>query len=277
MKFCLVAIFFLASCVSHTYTMTEKSHQIYQDIDNVAVSGKIDLMAGTPYQTPAFIYDSGKPGSTALVIGGTHGNEPAGYEAALRLVDLLQNQVPQQGKVIVIPLANRKAVEDYNRYIPVPGGVDRELGNLNRCYPGDPQGLPMQQMAHQIQQLAIEHKADIFIDMHEAPYLHLDTPPESYRDMGLGQTMIYSPNEPSGWLLIELLDNINEGIAASTHKFSSIDKPILHSAAWWAGEQLGIAAFTFETYKKVDIEERIAYHLGLVEIALKFAEIWPVE
>lgn len=277
MKYYFLVIIFLVSCTSHTYKLTDMSQQVYNSLDKVEKITKVEMMAGTPFQTPAFIYESGKPGSAVLIIGGTHGNEPAGYEAGLRLVNMLENQPPVQGKVILIPLANHKAIENYNRFIPVPEGFDKEMGNLNRCYPGKKDGLPMQQMAYQIQQLAIEHNAEIFIDMHEAPYLHLDTPPESYRKMGLGQTIIYSPNDASGWLVIDFLDTINEGIEKSTHKFSSIDKPILHSAAWWAGEELGIAAFTFETYKKVDIEKRIAHHLGLVKIALEYAGVWESE
>ena len=274
MKYYLLVIVFLISCTSHTYQLTKKSQQIYNDLGTIGKDIKIEMMPGTPFQTPAFIYDSKKPGSTVLIIGGTHGNEPAGYEAGLRLVDILKNKPPVEGKVVLIPLANRKAVENYNRYIPVPEGVDRERGNLNRCYPGVKDGLPMQQMAWQIQQLAIKYKAKIFIDMHEAPFLHLDTPPESYRDRGLGQVLIYTPNDASGWLVMELLDGINEKITASTHKFSAVDKPIKLSAAWWAGKELDIASFTFETYKKVDIEERISYHLGLVKIALQYAGVW---
>jgi len=277
MKYFLIVIIFLVSCTSHTYKLTKESQQIYDSLDKIEKRTTVKMMANTPFQTPAFIYESEKPGRTVLIIGGTHGNEPAGYEAGLRLVNILENQPPVQGKVILIPLANREAVENYSRFIPVPEGVDREVGNLNRCYPGKKDGLPMQQMAWQIQQLAIEHNAEIFIDMHEAPYLHLDTPPESRRKMGLGQTIIYSPNDASGWLVIDFLDTINEGIEKSTHKFSSIDKPILHSAAWWAGKELGIAAFTFETYKKVDIKKRIAYHLGLVKTALKYAGVWESE
>lgn len=277
MKYFLLTIVFLVSCTSQAYRLTEQSQQIYNSLDKVEKITKIDMMTKTPFQTPAFIYNSGKLGSTVLIIGGTHGNEPAGYEAGLRMVDILKHKPPVNGKIVLIPLANRKAVENYNRYISVPEGVDKEVGNLNRCYPGKKDGLPMQRMAYEIQELAIKYKAEVFIDMHEAPYLHLDTPPDSWRDMGLGQTIIYSPNEPSGWLVIDFLDTINDNIPQSTHKFSAIDKPILHSAAWWAGETFGIAAFTFETYKKVDIEERISHHLGLVKIALEHANVWESE
>src|SRR5437867_9239804 len=40
------------------------------------------LMAGTPYETPLYIRGSGNPGKTVLVLGGVHGNEPAGWLAA---------------------------------------------------------------------------------------------------------------------------------------------------------------------------------------------------
>ena len=151
-----------------------------------------ELLPQTEYQTPAFIFDSGNPGTKILILGGTHGNEPAGYEAALRFVDKFYKQTPTNGLVIIVPEANRQAVLNYDRRIPVPDGVDREKGNLNRCYPGDENGLPMQKMAFEIQKLVQDYKVDIFIDLHEAIKYHLDVE-ETAKRKGLGQTIIYSP------------------------------------------------------------------------------------
>ena len=54
----------------------------------------------TNLDTDVFILDSGQPGATGLLIGGTHGNELAGSVAALVA---LENSVVTAGKLIVIP------------------------------------------------------------------------------------------------------------------------------------------------------------------------------
>jgi len=256
------------------YKMTSEAQAVMDELPSMKAAKQIQLMEGTPYQTPAYLFDSKKPGSNIIIIGGTHGDEPAGYEASLRLLKKLQKQPPKMGRIVLVPLANIQAVKNYNRRIPVPEGVDRERGNLNRCYPGKKDGLPMEQTALQIEELAKKYKADVFIDMHEARYLHLNTPAESYRKMGLGQTIIYSPNEPSSMLLMEMLDQINSSIDNPDMQFSGLERPILHSAAWRAGKELGIAAFTFETTRTLEIQQRIDYHLELVKIVLEAENVW---
>ncbi len=55
----------------------------------------------TNLDTDVFILDSGKPGATALLIGGTHGNELAGSVAALVA---LENSVVTAGQTDRYPL-----------------------------------------------------------------------------------------------------------------------------------------------------------------------------
>jgi hypothetical protein len=256
------------------YQLTADAQHIYDSLVQPYYLNRIEILEGTPYQTPAFIFDSGKQGTAILILGGTHGDEPAGYETSLRILEILQSRPPKQGKVIIIPLANHLAVKTYKRRVPVPAGVDKEKGNLNRCYPGKQNGYPMEQMANHIQHLAVKHQVEIFIDLHEARYLHLNTPAESEREKGLGQTIIYYPNEGSSSLLIDLLDKINGTISNSDEKFSSLEQPILNSAAWWAGSELDIAAYTFETSRSLTLAKRIEYHLQLLTIVFEYSGIW---
>ena len=60
---------------------------------------------GTNGDTDVYVLDSGKPGATALVLGGTHGNEPAGYMTAILMVE---NAVPAAGRLLVVPHANHR-------------------------------------------------------------------------------------------------------------------------------------------------------------------------
>jgi hypothetical protein len=265
----IVALIFLAVIISgcSTYRMTSAALEIRERLAETNIPRKF-LMEGSVYQTPAYIFESGKKGPAVLVLGGTHGDEPAGYEAALRLTDYFIKNPLLRGAIIIIPEANRQAVLHYNRRIPVPQGEDIERGNLNRCYPGKPNGLPMEQLARQIQNIAEDHKISVLIDLHEALYFHLEIE-ETANKKGLGQTLIYYPNEHSSWLVMNMLDQINSSIDDNMKKFSALERPIPHSASWWAGNALDIAAFTFETSRKNDLHERIAYHIQLVQIVLR--------
>ncbi|MCF6270195.1 MAG: succinylglutamate desuccinylase/aspartoacylase family protein [Melioribacteraceae bacterium] len=259
---------------SSSYTITDDAQRIINNFPNIKNAKQVQIMKGTQYATPAFIFDSGISGKNVMILGGTHGNEPAGYEAALRLLEQLENKLPKSGKVILIPLANKQSIINKSRRIPVPDGADYERGNLNRCYPGKESGLPMEQMAYEIEQLTREHKVNVFIDIHEARFFHLDTPKKSKRKKGLGQTIIYYPNEKASWIVMNLIDTINETIDVSEEQFSAIERPILNSAAWWAGKYLEIPGFTFETTQKMDLEKRINFHLLLVKTVLELSEIW---
>ena len=64
-------------------------------------------LRGTHMDTPVFFLDSGTPGATFLVLGGTHAREIAGYTAATVLVE---NVRAAQGRLIVIPHANSSAM-----------------------------------------------------------------------------------------------------------------------------------------------------------------------
>ena len=263
----ILFIFMIFSNCGAPYQLTPQGQSIKNNLSEIQNARVIRLLEGTPYETPAFFFKSNKPQPAILIIGGTHGNEPAGYEAALRLVDRFQKSPPNQGKIIIIPLANHLAIQNYERRITVPDGVDQEKGNLNRCYPGNAEGFPMEQLAYQVQQITIENSVEVFIYLHEARRPHLETDTEG-DEKGLGQTIIYHPNEPSTWLVMQMLDQINSLISDPDKHFSSLERPIKNSASWWAGKYLDIAAFTFETPRNLPIEERIKYHLLLVDVVL---------
>jgi hypothetical protein len=135
------------------------------------------LMAGTRFETPAYIFGTGRLGPIALALGGVHGNEPGGWLAAERAVRQLR---PDTGALLVIPRANRVATEVFAR-------TTDEIGDLNRAYPGDPNGMPSQQIAHQIVELIREFRVGIVVDMHESWAFYKDRPQNG--TAFLGQTI----------------------------------------------------------------------------------------
>lgn len=160
---------------------------------------------GTRGDTEVYVLDSGKIGGSALVLGGTHGNEPAGYIAATLVVE---NAVPDSGRLLVIPHANHSAMThtDYQeaspRFLEFLGASGRrifrygsratnpidqwpdpdiyihafsgqklsgaETRNLNRAYPGRPEGTFTERVAYAITSLIRAEKIDLVLDLHEA-------------------------------------------------------------------------------------------------------------
>jgi predicted deacylase len=70
------------------------------------------LMAGTRYQTAYFIKTGEQPGPTIVVIGGLHGDEPAGYLAAREL----KKWKILSGKLVLVPDSNIEAIRRNVRF-----------------------------------------------------------------------------------------------------------------------------------------------------------------
>lgn len=92
-----------------------------------------------------------------MVLGGVHGNEPGAQQAA----EIVAGWQPLTGSLLVLPRANAVAVSAGQRTMP-------EMGDLNRLYPGDPNGMPMARMAASIIDLAKEFHVQVLYDMHES-------------------------------------------------------------------------------------------------------------
>ena len=180
-------------------------------------------LEGGPMDTAVFILDSGLPGATGLMIGGTHGNELAGQVAALLAVE---NAAVRTGKLVVVPYANRSAISvadtrkgiaqrhlittrsgprelpygdrrtdpvdqgvaDPAQYTNPPGYTleeGAESRNLNRTWPGKPGGTPTEQLSNALVRLILAEEIDFALDMHEADTPEKKSPGEdAYRPGG---------------------------------------------------------------------------------------------
>jgi N-alpha-acetyl-L-2,4-diaminobutyrate deacetylase len=99
----------------------------------------------------------GGDGPTAVVFGGVHGDEPEGQVAALNLArGTRPEDVP--GRLIVVPCASIEASRAYTRLWP-------SGANLNRSFPGSPDGPPDEQLADFISRFLFPI-ADVVVDMH---------------------------------------------------------------------------------------------------------------
>ncbi len=105
-----------------------------------------------------FAVASGGAGPTLLVTGGNHGDEYEGPIAAMNLMRRL-DPAQLQGRVIIIPFLNLPAVLAGKRTSPI------DDGNMNRAFPGDPDGTVTAQIAHFVTQ-AVLPLADTVVDIH---------------------------------------------------------------------------------------------------------------
>lgn len=97
-------------------------------------------------------------GPTALFSAATHGDE---YEGQIALCNLARNLDPARirGRVIILPAHNLPAALAGRRVSPI------DDGNLNRAFPGDPDGTVTQQIAYFTEHTLIP-MADIVCDLH---------------------------------------------------------------------------------------------------------------
>ncbi len=162
-------------------------------------------LENTPGDSAVYVLDSGKPGATVYVAGGTHANEPAGIVAAVFLVE---NARPETGRLFVVPHANASAIThtdymegtpqkftlrtprgdrtfrygsratnpahqwpDPDVYIHASSGQQlsgSEVRNLNRAHPGRPDGNITEKIAFAMAEMIRRENIDMAIDLHEA-------------------------------------------------------------------------------------------------------------
>ena len=155
--------------------------------------------------TPVYVLNGKEPGGSALILGGTHPNEPSGYMGAFTFIE---TAVIEKGTAYVIPYTNHSAAThndpgegniqyftintksgertfrygsratnpidqwpDPDVYVHNPSGQQMsgsETRNINRAYPGVPDGNLTERMAYGVAALIRDKDIDITFDLHEA-------------------------------------------------------------------------------------------------------------
>ncbi len=129
--------------------MASKSIKVIEVVDADGVVAKIPI--GTA------IGDHDGPG--LAVIGGVHGTEYAAQEGTVEFWNEI-DATRLRGSVRVVLCADTLALEGHSAYVnPVDGK------NLNRVWPGDPNGTITDRIAHAITTQVISH-SDAVIDVH---------------------------------------------------------------------------------------------------------------
>jgi len=97
-------------------------------------------------------------GPTVLITGGNHGDE---YEGPITIAKLIRGLDPGElrGRLIMLPAMNTPAALAGRRTSPL------DDKNLNRCFPGDPEGTATEQIVCYVHDVLFP-LADAFMDLH---------------------------------------------------------------------------------------------------------------
>lgn len=234
------------------------------------VSDYFPPLKGTAMDTAVFFLEGDAPGPTALVLGGTHANEPAGIMAAKILVE---HGAVIQGRLIVVVHANPSAASVPDTRCPVPyrhelpgtigpryltygdrwsdpldhgldlqgTGQDKQLRNLNRVWPGDPSGTPTQQLAHALFVLIRAEQPVFLVDYHESRTEGRGDDRDKYR---LANSLITPPTgiETGACALLDMEEDT--GISLKLEESGPAFKGMSH---WEVGSRTGCIPFLTES------------------------------
>lgn len=137
------------------------------------------------FSIPATLICGSRPGKTVLITGGIHSCEYVGIQAA---IELSQKLKPEQvcGTVLLLHPVNRFGFE-----ARTPSIVPQDGCNLNREFPGKPDGSLTQRLAYFLTQ-QIYPKLDAYIDLHCGEMFESLTPYVYYAGAGTEQTTQHS-------------------------------------------------------------------------------------
>jgi predicted deacylase len=191
---------------------------------------------GTANDCHVYVLGGKEPGATFLILGGSHPEEPAGRLAAWILAE---NAVVEKGRLLVVLSANRSASTvtrvggayppdfaiatawgertfrmgdrwtnpldqwpDPEVYIHHPSRQELayvDVRNLNRAWPGRPDGTLTERTAYAFMALIEKERADVAIDLHEAelqyPVINTIVTHQRGQDLATMAAMMLADNE----------------------------------------------------------------------------------
>ena len=209
------------------------------------------IMEGTLMETEVVHIHSSDDGPVVYIVGGVHGDEKAARYCAMLMRDITISC----GDLYVLAPANANGALNDTRYV-----VDRQ--DLNRSFPGDPDGNEAQALAHAIFSDIRRIHPDMVLDLHEAIVMNQS------RDF-LGSTYIFTDLSGMEDLFFDLL-------------FATQDGTICHNEFAYTGpgpdgsvnaevtRRLHIPVITVETFRGFDIYRRVGDQLDTVLFVLGY-------
>ncbi len=126
-----------------------------------------ELFEGVPVSTPVLVVNGAMPGPTMCLTAAVHGDELNGIEMVRRVMhDIDPDRL--SGALIGVPIVNVQGFRRGSRYLP-----DRR--DLNRYFPGNPNGSAAARIAHSFFTNVIE-RCDALVDLHTGSFERANLP-----------------------------------------------------------------------------------------------------
>lgn len=212
--------------------------------------GSYPLLAQTPLGNTVYTLTGSEDGPCIYIVGGTHGDELAGWYAGV----LLRRATLRAGTVYVAAPLNQYGAEHVQR-------KTREGWDLNRAFPGDAQGQDAQRIAAAVYHDIQDKQPDLVLDLHEA-ILHTNG------QDNLGNSLICQDMEPVADLVLALLSDSGSGMLPLSEPLTLYGSPPQGSLNRTVTEELGIPVLTVETFREEALGQRVANQLQIAEYTL---------
>jgi predicted deacylase len=139
-------------------------------------------IAGLATPVPVLVINGEQPGKTFCLMAAIHGDELNGIEIVRRVIyDIDPKKL--KGRIIGVPIVNLQGFQRNSRYL-----ADRR--DLNRYFPGTPQGSLASRIAYSLFKEVITH-CDALIDLHTGS-LRRTNLPQLRADMGNPQAVKFT-------------------------------------------------------------------------------------
>ena len=124
-------------------------------------------ISGLELPTPVLVINGKHRGKTLCLTAAIHGDELNGIEIVRRVMyDIDPKKL--HGKIIGVPIVNLQGFQRASRYLP-------DSRDLNRFFPGDPEGSSASRIAYSLFTEIIQH-CDALIDLHTGSFRRTNLP-----------------------------------------------------------------------------------------------------
>jgi len=225
----------------------------FVDCDYPTEVSTYKLAEGTDIENEVVVLKGQEEGPVIYIVAGVHGDEIAGWMTG----NLVKKVGIKAGTVHILAPANRwgASAEPRVRFVT-------EKEDLNRSFPGSPDGSMAERVADSIFQ-DIQRVDPVFLfDLHEA------RSNAENRDF-LGSSLIYTSLDKMSDMYLDMLMATETGELCS-ERFNFYGPGPVGSINNTVTTQLDIPTITVETYRGYPLERRIGDQLDIVEYVLTY-------
>ena len=216
------------------------------------------IAEGTEEENTVQVLRGGEEGPTIYIVAGVHGDEQAGWRAG----NLVKDATLKAGTLYIVSPANQYGAQHDQRRTK----SDRDL---NRNFPGDPEGWDAERIAYSIYSDIQEKQPDLVLDLHEAIAKEDDYEKLGANYDALGNSLICQSLDGIGDLVLEAL-LASEAGQLCANPLILYGSPPSGSVNETVTNQLGIPTITVETLRAEPLAQRVQNQLEIVQFVLEY-------